>query len=229
MLPVIEKALFSPIQIEQSRDKCQGHKSARPRAICPSPASPVTRSAALQKSKVGTRTWVPDCLEPSAPDGQAGRPCPPEASGCPGWHGVGRAGTVCPGSGDFLVPGWSRVHQGDGRGAAGAGPPVTSVSVCALFVVSKFSAMNTKYNHLCWQPKNILQPAVKPALGQIRVALPLCVLSLAPGVALGAWGRELGGAGGQRCSPDLPGPGDLPVPACCVRFARMCASFTSGL
>lgn len=123
MLPVIEKALFSPIQIERSRDKCQGHKSARPRAICPSPASPVTRSAALQKSKVGARTWAPDRLEPSAPDGQAGRPCPPETSGCPGWHGGGRAGTACPGPGDLLAPGWSRVHQGDGHGAAGGGAP----------------------------------------------------------------------------------------------------------
>ena len=151
MLPVIEKALFSRIQIERSRDKCQGHKSARPRAICSSLASPVTRSvaggacAALQKSKVGTRTWAPDRLQPSAPDGRAGRPCPPEAR----WHGVGRAGTASPGPGDL----WSEAGPTCTGAMAvvllGAGPPVTLVSVCALFVpclcpVFVVSAVNTQ-------------------------------------------------------------------------------------
>ena len=98
--------------------------------------------------KKGTRTWAPDRLKPSAPDGRAGRPCPLKASGCPGWHGVGRAGTACPGPGDLPVPGWPHVHQGDGHGATGGGAPVTFVSVCALFVVSKFSDVNTQLSSL---------------------------------------------------------------------------------
>lgn len=83
-------------------------------------------------------------LTASSPVPLMGKPeaLPSRGQWVPGWHGVGRLGPHAQGPGTF----WSQAGPVCTRAMAmvplESGAPVASVSVCALFVVSKFSAMN---------------------------------------------------------------------------------------
>lgn len=111
-----------------------------------------------------------------------------------------------PRPGDLLVPGWSRVHQGDGAMVPrGGAPGDVCFSLCPVCSFQVFCHEHTQSLLLAAQEYS--PTGRETSLGTTEGRPPSLRPQPGPLVWLWGLGKRTGGAGGQRCSPTFRSPG----------------------